>query len=320
MARRKNLSVNELAILNDIVAVNYTLDELVQKFIEDCELRNLRSHTIKFYRSELSTFQSLLNEQELELSPSDITGNIIKQNVILYMKGKGIKPVSINTRLRALRAFFNYLHKQKFIRNNPMSDIQLLKDRKHVIETFDIKQISQMLKACDVRTFVGFRDYTIIMLLLETGIRANELIGIQVTDIIWHDKVIRIRNAKGQYERFVPIQKKMIEQLKKYVAIRGTVDTEYLFITQDETPMSKRQLQNRIAIIGKKANIKNVRCSPHTFRHTFAKLSVMNGANAFQLQAILGHTTLEMTKVYVNLFSNEISESHAKFSPLNNLK
>ena len=86
MARRKNLSVNELAILNDIVAVNYTLDELVQKFIEDCELRNLRSHTIKFYRSELSTFQSLLNEQELELSPSDITGNIIKQNVILYMK------------------------------------------------------------------------------------------------------------------------------------------------------------------------------------------------------------------------------------------
>lgn len=133
-----------------------------------------------------------------------------------------------------------------------MADIQLLKDRKNVIETFDIKQLSSMLKACDVRTFVGLRDYTIIMLLLETGIRANEMIGIAVTDIIWHDKVIRIRNAKGQNERFVPIQKKMIDQLKKYVAIRGTVDTEYLFITQDETPMSKRQLQNRIAIIGNK--------------------------------------------------------------------
>lgn len=101
MARGKNSSMDEIAILNDVVEVSYTLDELVQKFIDDCELRNLRSHTIKFYRSELSTFQHLLTEQGLDFSPADITTDIIKQNIILYMKEKGIKPVSINTRLRA---------------------------------------------------------------------------------------------------------------------------------------------------------------------------------------------------------------------------
>jgi integrase/recombinase XerD len=200
-----------------------------------------------------------------------------------------------------------------------MKDIKLLRDRKRIVETFDNQQIKALFKACDLRTFVGLRDYTIMMLLLETGVRVNELVGIKTTDIIWEQKVIRIRNTKGGFERFVPIQDKMINQLKKYLVVRGNVDTDYLFITQDNTPLSKKQVQDRIREYGKKAGIKNVRCSPHTFRHTFAKLCVLNGANAFQLQAILGHTSLEMTKVYVNLFSNEVQQGHAKFSPINSL-
>ncbi len=58
------------------------------------------------------------------------------------------------------------------------------------------------------------------------------------------------------------------------------------------------------------ANIKDVRCSPHTFRHTFAKLSVQNGAGIFELQQILGHTTMDMVRTYVNLFSNDVKEKH----------
>ncbi|WP_331712022.1 tyrosine-type recombinase/integrase [Bacillus sp. SJS] len=90
--------------------------------------------------------------------------------------------------------------------------------------------------------------------------------------------------------------------------------------TLDGTGLSKRQIQSRVSEYGKKAKITDVRVSCHTLRHTFAKLCVINGANAFQLMNILGHTTLEMTKVYVNLFSSEVAEGHRKFSPLNSLK
>ncbi|WP_230199336.1 tyrosine-type recombinase/integrase [Oceanobacillus kimchii] len=270
---------------------------------------------MKYYRSELTTFRKILNEQGLNLSPYEITNEIIKRHVVMYMKEKGIKAVSINSRLRALRSFFNLLESQNYIKVNPMKDIKLLKDRKRIVETFDKKQIKALFNACDLRTFVGYRDKTIMLLLLETGVRANELIGIKVIDIIWSQKVVRITKTKGGYERFVPIQNKMIDQLKKYVSIRGQIENDYLFITQDDAPMSKRQIQNRIKYYGEVAKIKNVRCSPHTFRHTFAKLSVMNGANAFQLQAILGHSTLEVIKVYVNLFSSEVQEGHSKFSP-----
>lgn len=317
--RRDELSREELMILSDVVEVEYSYDDLVEMFIDDCELRNLREHTIKYYRSQLSTFRKHLIKQNVDMNVREWTGDIVKKHGILYMKQIGLKPVSINSRLRAIRAFFNFLEQQQLINKNPMKDIKLLKDRRRIVETFDKKQIKALLSSCDLRTFTGLRDYTIMMLLLETGVRANELIGIGVTDIIWSQKLIRVRNTKGGYERFVPIQAKMIDVLKKYVTIRGSVETDSLFITQDNTSLSKKQMQDRIREQGEKAGIKNVRCSPHTFRHTFAKLCVMNGANAFQLQAILGHSTLEVTKVYVNLFSNEVQEGHSKFSPLKNL-
>lgn len=319
-ARRNVLSENELRILNVKQEDEYTFKQAQKLFEEDCELRNLREHTIRYYRNELNVTWKMLLEQGLDLPLNKIDAEVIRSHIIMFMKEKGIKPVTINTRLRAIRAFFNFLVARGILKKTPMDNIQLLKDRKKIVQTFSKQQLKDILRACDMRTFVGLRDYTIMMLLIETGVRANELIGIKVTDIVWNDKVVRITNTKGRYERFVPIQRTMIEQLKKYVTIRGQVETDALFLTQDNTPLSKKQLQDRIHIYGQKAKIKDVRCSPHTFRHTFAKLSVMNGANAFQLQAILGHTTLEVTKMYVHLFSNEIQEGHAKFSPLNGLK
>lgn len=108
----------------------------------------------------------------------------------------------------------------------------------------------------------------------------------------------------------------MKQQLKKYIAIRGYVESDALFVTIDNTPLSKRALQNRIEKYGKEAQLKGVRCSCHTFRHTFAKLSVQQGANIFEIQTILGHTSMEIVKTYVNLFGTDVRDRHKEFSPL----
>lgn len=84
-------------------------------------------------------------------------------------------------------------------------------------------------------------------------------------------------------------------------------------------PLSKRHFQERIHDLGKAALITGVRVSPHTFRHTFAKLFILNGGDAFSLQAILGHSTLDMVRHYVNLFSSDVQEQHKKYSPIENL-
>ena len=317
MRRKNELSTEELKIIkDDLSAKSFTLSELIDAFLEDCQLRNLREHTIKYYRNELRSFKNLIGTENVE----EITAELIKDRIIRKEQEKGNKPVSINSRLRAVRAFFNFLLEQGYIKKNPMDGVSLLKHRKNVIQTLTVQQINALLNACNLRTFVGYRDYVIISLILETGIRAWELVNIDVYDVDLSKGFIRIKQSKNHLERVVPIQKKMKDLLNRYIKIRGNVDTDRLFITIDGKPLSKRQLQQRISDLGEKAGIKGVRVSPHTLRHTFAKLSVMNGANAFQLQAILGHTTLEMTKVYVNLFSNDVAESHKKFSPLQNIK
>jgi len=321
MSRRNNeLTVEEIKALSGVLpAHEYTLEELIEIFIDDCSVRNLREHTLKFYRNELATFIRSLEAQGVDLTIANITTEVIKRNVILHMKENGIKPVSINTRLRAIRSFFNFLYKQRYIRRNPMEQVEMLRHRKEVIETLTVAQINKLLNACNLRTFIGVRDYTIIMLFVETGVRVNELIGIKIEDLNLPGGVIRIRNAKSYRERLVPIQAKMKDQIRKYLKIRGQTIADELFVTLDGTAISKRQVQSRITTCARKAKITGVRVSCHTLRHTFAKLCVMNGANAFQLQAILGHTTLEMTKVYVNLFSNEVADGHKQFSPLKNI-
>lgn len=321
MARRTNeLSIEELAIIQSPNATKHVdFKSALESFVDDCEIRNLRPQTIKYYRNELSVFYKTLKEIGNDSPMDEILNDTLKE-VIVHMKKKGLQTVTINTRLRAIRAFFNFLQRERYIKHNPMGEIKLLKDRKKVVETFTNKQLETLFKQPNLRSFVGVRDYTFMMLLLETGIRVSELEGVCVHDIKWNDSRIHIRNTKTYRERLVPIQSKMKQQLQKYLQIRGTTQSDALFLTLDDTLMSKRQFQNRVTYYGKQAGLKGVRCSCHTFRHTFAKYSVKNGAGIFELQQILGHTSMEMVRTYVNLFSDDVMEKHRAFSPLKGLE
>lgn len=168
MARRKNiLGESELAILEkETKSYVKIFREAIDLFVKDCELRNLRPHTIQYYMNEFKAFLSALSDQGIDitvLKPYSMTEEHIKENVILYMKNyKGNKIVSINTRLRGLRAFFNFLFKHKHIPKNPMENIKLLKDRKTVIATFTKEHLKKLFRQPDLKTFTGVRDYTII--------------------------------------------------------------------------------------------------------------------------------------------------------------
>ncbi|WP_346200675.1 tyrosine-type recombinase/integrase [Caldifermentibacillus hisashii] len=321
MARRINeLSIEELSVIQTKKVVKeIDFKSAFESFVDDCEIRNLRPQTIQYYRNELSVFYKTLKEIGVDAPMDEISKDTLK-DIIIQMKKKGLQTVTINTRLRAIRAFFNFLQRERYIKHNPMAEIKLLKDRKKIVETFTNKQLQMLFKQPNLRTFVGIRDYTFMMLLLETGIRVSELEGVCVQDIIWNESRIHIRKTKTYRERLVPIQNKMKQQLQKYLQIRGTTECDALFLTLDDTPMSKRQFQNRVTYYGKQANLQGVRCSCHTFRHTFAKYSVKNGAGIFELQQILGHTSMEMVKTYVNLFSDDVMEKHKAFSPLNGLE
>ncbi|MEH6982962.1 tyrosine-type recombinase/integrase [Priestia megaterium] len=307
MSRRGELNEKELNIIKKKV----NDEEAFEKFFRDCYLRNLRPATIEYYKNEFQAFRRRIDKELVECQQQDI------ENFILMSK-QSIKITSINTRLRALRSFYNYLSKNKLIDKNPMQNIKLLRDRQKTIEILDNKEIELLVKIIrKQKTFVSFRDEVMLLVFLDTGIRLSELVGIEVEDV--RGNKIIIRKTKNLFERTVYLSEVTQEQLRRYIQIRGHIEgTNKLFISQDNVDLKPHSIQKRFTKYGNTANI-NKRVSPHTFRHTMAKRMIVAGVDAFSLMHLLGHSDITITKRYVNMWGQDLEVKHKLHGALKGL-
>lgn len=320
--RSRYLSEDELNLLEE-QSHNYveTWRDGMDLFLKDGELRGLRDATLFFYEKEVRMIIKYLNEQQLGLlKPYELTKEHIEQNVILYMKNvKKVSVSTINIRLTALKAFIKWLYDNKKIPTNPTKDIKKLKNRKKEIEVFNPDQLRRFFNAIEKNTWIGIRDRTICLVLLECGLRQNEILNLQVSDINWEQNYILVRHTKTFQMRKVPITDQTKKALKRWLLVRGEAKTEQLFCSITNLKLSPRGLHQIIVKYGKKAKIEGVRCSPHTFRSTCASIYLKNSGDLFSLQRIMGWADISMAKVYVKFMHEDVAELHKKHSPLNNL-
>ncbi|PEV29233.1 tyrosine-type recombinase/integrase [Bacillus thuringiensis] len=306
MKRRGELTDEELKIIKKKISD----EEAYDKFFKDCYLRNLRPATIGYYKNEFHGAKKIVNKQLVEWEQKDVEDLILKSKQLM-------KVTTINTRLRALRSFYNFLDKNKLIDKNPMKNIKLLRDRQKTIETLDNQEIEKLIKTIrKQKTFVGFRDEVILLVFLDTGVRLSELVGIKVEDVR-HNKLI-IRRTKNLFERTVYLSDTTQERLESYIKVRGEVATNKLFISQDNKELNPHSIQTRLTKYGKEAKISK-RVSPHTFRHTMAKRMIVSGLDAFSLMHLLGHTDITVTKRYVNLWGQDLEQKHKEYGALKGL-
>ncbi|MFC1933314.1 tyrosine-type recombinase/integrase, partial [Chloroflexota bacterium] len=248
--------------------------------------------------------------------------NTFEQHPYTKPQEKQLSGYAINCYLRALRAFWSWLVREEIIVSNPFNKVILPKPPKKVIATFSEAQIQAMLKKVDTVTPAGFRDWTIIVMLLDSGLRASELTGLPMSDVNLEEGLVKVR-GKGDKERMVPIGTKVQKAIWKYVhRYRPAAQNRLhptLFLTKSGGSISVNRLQAIVEVYAEKAGITGVRCSPHTFRHTFAINYLRNGGDVFSLQRILGHSSLEIVRMYVNLAEADIKECHRKFSPADNM-
>jgi len=259
-------------------------------------------------------------EKNQTLDPYSVSLQDLHTYFVGPMIDKTLAPHTINGRLKSCKAFFSFLLKQDYIAVNVAEKLTLLKAPKDTIHTFTHDQVLQLLRMPNQKTFTGLRDYTIMIILLETGIRIGELLALTLKDVHLKERELRIAMGKGNRARIVPFQKTCAQVLKSYLAERGTALTDALFISLENEPLHIRSIQDRITDYGKMARITGVRVSPHTFRHTMAKMYIRNGGDPFSLQQILGHLSLEMVHTYVRLFSNEVREQHYRYSPVEHMR
>jgi len=230
---------------------------------------------------------------------------------------------TINGYLRALQAFWSWLEREDFIEQNPFTRLKIPKAPKKIIPIFSEEQLRQLLGAVDITSPISYRDYTIMLTLLDTGIRCSELTGLRLTDVNLESRLLKVW-GKGSKERQVPIgakvQKALWKYLTRYRPEPATPRYEQVFLTRDGHPLTKDRLEAIVERYGKKAGITGARVSPHTFRHTMAVTFLRNGGDVFSLQRILGHSQLEVVRGYVNLAQSDISRVHRKSSSADNLE
>ena len=229
---------------------------------------------------------------------------------------------TVNGYLRALQAFWSWLKREDFIEENPFSRLKIPKAPKKVIPVFTDEQLRRLFAAIDTTTLVGWRNYTIIVILLDTGIRCSELTSLKLADVNLESRLLKVW-GKGSKERWVPIgakvQKALWKYLLRYRPEPATPRYDQVFLTNDGHPLTKDRVEAIVKRYGLKAGITGVRVSPHTFRHTMAISFLRNGGDIFSLQRILGHSQLEVLRGYLNLAQSDISRAHRRNSPADNL-
>ncbi len=208
------------------------------------------------------------------------------------------------------------------IDSNPFDRVKIPRPPRKVIPTFTDSQIQALLNIIDARTPEGFRDHTVILTLLDTGMRVSELCHLKLDDVAMEDGMLKVL-GKGNKERLIPIGKQIQRLLWRYISrfrpepMAASVNV--LFLTRDGRPLTKDLVEKIMARYGRKAGLKGVRCSPHTLRHTAAVKFLRNGGDVFSLQRMLGHASLEMTRRYCELADTDVKQAHITASPVDNL-
>jgi len=233
---------------------------------------------------------------------------------------KLLSPETVASYTRAIKSFFSFLEREEFIASNPMAKVKLPKTPKKNMPTFSEKELERIFAQPNKKTNEGYRDYTIMLTLLDTGIRVSELCGLRVEDIDLANGYLRVM-GKGQKERYVPIGRKLTKALLKYrLSHRPEANgSDNFFLTRDGTPVNKARVEEIVRYHGEKAGIRT-RPSPHTFRSTKAVLYLRNGGDPFSLQKVLGHSTLVMTRRYSNLADSDVRAQHLRCGVADRLK
>lgn len=299
------------------------MKDLLKEFIYELQIKNYSKRTIETYNYNVNQFIKFLEEQH-EIEQIEEISTVHVKKFIQYEQEQGNKSTYINTIIKSLRSFYNYLLQEEYISNNIMKRIRLLKEDKEIIKTFTDNEVSRMLNVYTFKNYLNARNKVILAMFFDTGIRMSELINLQSSYI--HETSMQIY-GKGAKWRHVPISL----MLKKYMIRYQRIKEQYFkgkklehsnyFLSRSGRPLTSVQIQNIVRDAGKIANVReNIRCSPHTLRHYSIQANLRNGLDLYSCSKIAGHENIQVTKRYLQgLETENILEIASRTSPLMNL-
>ena len=249
--------------------------------------------------------------------PSDYA--TLEKNIIAYFAdANNLAPDTINIRRKNLYTFFNWCVQEGIIPANPVRHIKRRKSEGR-IRPIEPEVLKQLLKLPDKTMYSGLRDYALIALSLDTGIRPHEALELVASDVNTRRREVYVRAeiAKTRTSRYLPISDEVSASLDRLISInQAEFKTDLVFCTYTGERMAVATWGHRLKAYSKSLR---TRISPYDLRHAFAITYLRNGGDAFTLQRIMGHTNMEMTRRYLKFSQSDLHNAHAAASPVASL-
>ena len=310
---------------------NIPLEKLVLQFEAFNRSEGKTVNTVSWYNSCLGQFVEYVRSQNIDPVLASVGIELVRDYILhlqqrhrysdhpsVPQQEQTISAVSIQGYVRAIKTFFNWLFKEGYTEEFRLERLKQPKAPNKLITPLNDVEIAAMLSSIDSQASWGARNSTIVLLLLDTGMRIMESVTAQMTDLHLEDGYLKVM-GKGQKERIIPFGSSAQKVLMKYIFHfrPEPLGEDRLFLNLDGGPMTGTGMKLMFRRLADSSGVK--RLHAHLLRHTFAVNYLMNGGDVFTLQHILGHTTLEMVRRYVNLAQAHVMTQHNRFSPLDRM-
>ena len=333
--------------MGGIIVFNTGFDFLIDEYMVYCRSRQLREKTMTSYEQALRLFERWCLEQMKIDDVSKISESVVRRYINdLQERGKYTfcsndkskvvnfpdrrrdyrKPISvctINNYIRNLRAFFNWLDCDYVLKKNPMKKIRQLKANRKAKEYISDDDFRRLVHTLDKSYFSEHRDFVMIMLMIDSGMRLGECSCLLLEDLDLAHKQIHLRAdiTKGRKDRIVFFSSKTETILRRWLQYKDRyVETDYLFpIKSTGAHVEVSGFENNFKNYIRRAGLKET-VSPHCLRNNFAKRCLMNGMDIYTLSRILGHSSVTVTEqAYLDLTDEDLGKRYQHFSPLSAL-
>ena len=300
----------------------------VDQFLEHLRYeRNVSEHTLRNYASDLEQFYDYLvpakpgNAKRKDPPIREIDHITIREWLATLHTARKSK-ASIARKLAALRTFFQFLVREGVLETNPAKLVNTPRLEKKLPKHLSIEEAVRFIESPDPETDLGKRDRAMLELTYATGVRVSELTKLNVADIDFGNKLIRV-SGKRRKERIVPFGEPARDALQAYVAVRDHFlmhapvtlrDEHALFLNYQGTRITTRSVGRMVEkYIRICSGLHNI--SPHALRHSFATHLLDSGADLRDIQELLGHARLSTTQIYTHVSMEKLVEVYDKAHP-----
>jgi integrase/recombinase XerC len=306
------------------------ISEFLNSFLDHLRYeRNVSAHTLRNYESDLQQFLEYLSPPEerpngkkrAEPNIKEIDHITIRE-WLATLHSDHKKKSSIARKLAALRTFFQFLVREGVVEANPAKLIATPRKEKKLPVHLSVEDAVRFIETPDADTDFGKRDRAILELLYATGVRVSELVQLDLRDIDFNNKLLRVF-GKRRKERIVPFGDPAAKALREYLSVREKFlvnapvtkrDAQPLILNYQGTRMTTRSVGRLVdKHIKMCAGIHDI--SPHALRHSFATHLLDSGADLRDIQALLGHARLSTTQVYTHVSMEKLIEVYDKAHP-----